>query len=72
VIYSQLPYHLSTQKHLFFLDLPPNRIKGFFVSFDFSSDGISEIQSFFKKTGKSIIALTVKDILEEQIAYKLA
>jgi hypothetical protein len=23
-------------------------------------------------TGKSIIALTVKDILEEQIAYKLA
>jgi hypothetical protein len=25
-----------------------------------------------KKTGKSIIALTVKDILEEQIAYKLA
>lgn len=27
-----------------------------------------EIQAFFKKTGKSIIALTVKDILEEQIA----
>jgi hypothetical protein len=25
-----------------------------------------------EKTGKSIIALTVKDILEEQIAYKLA
>jgi DNA modification methylase len=49
-----------------------DRTKGFFVSFDFSSDAISEIQSFFKKTGKSIIALTVKDILEEQIAYKLA
>jgi len=49
-----------------------DRQKGFFVSFDFSSDAISEIQSFFKKTGKSIIALTVKDILEEQIAYKLA
>ena len=48
------------------------RTKGFFVSFDFSSDAISEIQSFFKKTGKSIIALTVKDILDEQIAYKLA
>jgi hypothetical protein len=45
---------------------------GFFVSFDFSSDAISEIQAFFKKTGKSIIALTVKDILDEQIAYKLA
>jgi len=49
-----------------------NREKGFFVSFDFSSGAISEIQSFFKNTGKSIIPLTVKDILEEQIAYKLA
>jgi DNA modification methylase len=49
-----------------------DRTKGFFVSFDFSSDAIHEIQAFFKKTGKSIIALTVKDILEEQIAYKLA
>ncbi len=49
-----------------------DRQKGFFVSFDYSSDAMSEIQSFFKKTGKTIIALTVKDILEEQIAYKLA
>lgn len=49
-----------------------DRTKGFFVSFGFSSDAMSEIQAFFKKTGKSIIALTVKDILEEQIAYKLA
>ena len=44
----------------------------FFVSFDFSSGAMSEMQSFFKKSGKSIIALTVKDILDEQIAYKLA
>jgi len=36
------------------------------------TDAMSEIQAFFKKTGKSIIALTVKDILDEQIAYKLA
>jgi DNA modification methylase len=49
-----------------------DRNKGFFVSFDYSHDALSEIQAFFKKTGKSIIALTVKDILEEQIAYKLA
>jgi site-specific DNA-methyltransferase (adenine-specific) len=49
-----------------------DRTKGFFVSFDYSQDAITEIQVFFKKTGKSIIALTVKDILEEQIAYKLA
>jgi hypothetical protein len=38
----------------------------------YSSEAMSEIQSFFKKTGKTIIALTVKDILDEQIAYKLA
>jgi len=49
-----------------------DRTKGFFVSFDYSSDAINEIQAFFKRTGKSIIALTVKDILEEQIAHKLA
>jgi len=49
-----------------------DRTKGFFVSFDYSSDSINEIQGFFKKTGKSIIALTVKEILEEQIAHKLA
>jgi site-specific DNA-methyltransferase (adenine-specific) len=49
-----------------------DRTKGFFVAFDYSSDAMSEIQSFFKKTGKSIIALTVKDILDELIAYKLA
>ena len=46
--------------------------KGSFVSLNYSSDALSEIQSFFKKTGKTIIALTVKDSLEEQIAYKLA
>jgi hypothetical protein len=37
-----------------------------------NSNAMSEIQAFFKKTGKSIIALIVKDILDEQIAYKLA
>jgi len=49
-----------------------DRTKGFFVAFDYSSDAMSEIQAFFKKSGKSIIALTVKDILDELIAYKLA
>jgi len=48
-----------------------DRTKGFFVSFDYTSDAMSEIDAFFKRTGKSIIALTVKDILEEQIAHKL-
>ena len=49
-----------------------DRTKGFFVSFDFSADAMGEIGAFFKRTGKSIIALTVKDILDEQIAHKLA
>ena len=49
-----------------------DRSKGFFVSFDYSDDATREIQRFFKQTGKSIIALTVREILDEQIAMKLA
>jgi site-specific DNA-methyltransferase (adenine-specific) len=49
-----------------------NRTKGFFVSFDFSSDALREISSFFKKSGKVIVPLTVQDILDEEIAAKLA
>ncbi len=48
-----------------------DRTKGFFVAFDYSADALHEIGAFFKKTGKSIIALSVKDILDEQIAHKL-
>ena len=46
--------------------------KGFFVSFDYSSDALQEIESFFKRSHKVIVALTVKEILDEQIARKLA
>jgi len=49
-----------------------NRTKGFFVAFDYSSDALTEIGAFFKRTGIMIRALTVKDILDEQIARKLA
>jgi site-specific DNA-methyltransferase (adenine-specific) len=49
-----------------------DRVKGFFVSFDFSSDATREIGAFFKKTGKVIIPLTVREILDEEIAQKLA
>jgi site-specific DNA-methyltransferase (adenine-specific) len=49
-----------------------DRTKGFFVAFDYSADALAEIDAFFRRTGKSIIALTVKDILDEQIARKLA
>jgi hypothetical protein len=47
------------------------RTKGFFVAFDFSSDALTEIDRFFRKSGKVIVALTVKEILEEEIARKL-
>ncbi len=49
-----------------------DRTKGFFVAFDYTHDAMAEIQAFFKRTGKIIVALTVKEILEEQIASKLA
>jgi DNA modification methylase len=48
-----------------------DRTKGFFVSFDYSEDALKEIDHFFRKTGKVIILLTVREILEEQIARKL-
>lgn len=48
------------------------RSKGFFVSFEFTSDALTEIDRFFRKTGKAIVALTVREILEEQLAAKLA
>jgi hypothetical protein len=46
--------------------------KGFFVGFNFSSDALLEIDKFFKRTKKIIIALTVREILDEEIARKLA
>jgi site-specific DNA-methyltransferase (adenine-specific) len=49
-----------------------NRTKGFFVSFDFTSDALTEIGNFFKKSGRVIVPLTVAEILEDQIAHKLA
>jgi hypothetical protein len=49
-----------------------DRTKGFFVAFDYSQDALTEIDAFFRKSRKVIIALTVQEILEEQIAKKLA
>jgi DNA modification methylase len=48
-----------------------DRTKGFFVAFDYSSDALTEIDRFFRKTGKVIVALSVREILDEQIAKKL-
>ena len=49
-----------------------DRTKGFFVSFNYSSDALAEIDAFFRRCGRIIIPLTVREILDEQIAKKLA
>jgi hypothetical protein len=48
------------------------RKKGFFVGFDFSRDSLTEIDGFFRREHTVIIPLTVREILDEQIAQKLA
>jgi len=52
--------------------LRTKRKKGFFVAFDFSRDALTEIDGFFRREHTVIIPLTVKEILDERIAQKLA
>lgn len=42
-----------------------DRVKGFFVAFDYSANAMSEIGAFFRRTGKSILALTVREKLND-------
>jgi restriction endonuclease Mrr len=46
--------------------------KGFFVSFGYSEDATTEISRFFREEHRVIVPFTVRDILDEQIAQKLA
>ena len=48
------------------------RKKGFFVGFDFSGDALREIGQFFVREHISIVPLTVREIVDETIAQKLA
>jgi SAM-dependent methyltransferase len=48
------------------------RKKGFFVSFDYSPDAIAEAGRFFEKEHRVIVPFTVREILDERIALKLA
>ena len=41
------------------------------IGIDISSDALSEIESFFKRSHKVIVAPTVQEILDEHIARKL-
>jgi hypothetical protein len=47
------------------------RKKGFVVGFDFSQDAMTEVSGFFKREHLSIVPLTVREILDEEIAQKL-
>jgi DNA methylase/Restriction endonuclease len=49
-----------------------NRAKGFFVSFDYTSDALTEIDLYFRKSHKVIVPFTVREILNEHLAQKLA
>ncbi|MCX6970845.1 MAG: DNA methyltransferase [Verrucomicrobia bacterium] len=46
--------------------------KGFFVSFDYSSDAETEISRFFREEHRVIVPISVREILDDQIAHKLA
>ena len=47
------------------------REKDFFIAFDYTDDALREIDRFFKADHAVIVPLTVKEILDEQIARKL-
>jgi len=49
-----------------------DRTRGFFVAFAYSADALREIDACFRKSGKVIVALTVREILDEELARKLA
>jgi hypothetical protein len=47
------------------------RIKGFFVSFDYSEEAEREVTRFFLEEQRTIILLTVKELLDGNFAHKL-
>ncbi len=47
------------------------RTKGFFVSFDYSEDAEREVTRFWKEEQRTIILLTVKELLGGNFAHKL-
>ena len=44
---------------------------GFFVAFDFSEDARDEIRAFNQRTSRIIFAVTVQDILDGKVDFKL-
>ena len=48
-----------------------DRTKGFFVAFDFTSDAEQECAKFYKRSGKIIKLITVREILDELHVQKM-
>jgi hypothetical protein len=48
------------------------RTKGFFVSFDYTSDALAEVNADFKREHRVIIPLRVREILDGELAQNLA
>jgi site-specific DNA-methyltransferase (adenine-specific) len=48
-----------------------DRERGFFVSFDYSSDAVQECANFYKRSGKIIKLITVREILDELHVQKM-
>lgn len=46
--------------------------RGFFVGFDFSTDAEREVERFWKQSKRLIKLLRVQEILEEEVARKIA
>jgi hypothetical protein len=49
-----------------------SRTKGFFVSFDYSEEAEREVTRFWKDEQRTIILLTVKELLDGNFAHRLA
>jgi adenine specific DNA methylase Mod len=47
------------------------RMLGYFVGFEFTGDALFEIDRFRRKEGREIKSLTVREILDEEIAHSL-
>jgi hypothetical protein len=47
-----------------------DRKLGYFVGFDFTGDALFEIDRFRRKEGREIKPLTVREILDEEVAKK--
>jgi len=45
-----------------------NRDKGFFVAFDYTQDALQEIRRFKQRTKREIVAVTVRELLEDEQA----